>query len=150
MKRMMVASLVGCTLLLLLSQGHNSASAQDQSSHGSYGSNAKWETFENIQILKIWQLEGKGEKDYPQIALAQVSDQDFQRFIQNPDLLKTFVNAHQVFPVKIRTAGPWASLMGTNDSLLSTNEPKDPAYWLLTFSHSRTSNMAVASQPLSQ
>ena len=72
---------------------------------------------------------------------AVFTDSDFQKFVQNPNLLKIFVNTHHVFDVEIRTAGPWASLMTTNDG-------GDPPNWLLTFSHSRTSNMAITSQPL--
>jgi hypothetical protein len=98
-----------------------------------------WETFENIKILRVWQIDGKDV--YPQIALAQVSDKDFQKFVQNPAELVTFVNKHKVFEEEVKTASPWASLMSTNDA-------GDPSEWLLTFSHSRASSMAIASQPL--
>lgn len=98
-----------------------------------------WETYENIKVLRVWQIEGKDA--YPQIALAQVSDQDFQKFVQDPAALVQFVNRHKVFEDDVRTASPWASLMSTNDA-------EDPSQWLLTFSHSRASSMAIASQPL--
>jgi hypothetical protein len=98
-----------------------------------------WETFENIKVLRVWQISSKDA--YPQIALAQVSDQDFQKFIQDPATLLKFVNQYKIFDVDVRTASPWASLMSTNDAVA-------PSQWLLTFSHSKASFMAIASQPL--
>lgn len=99
-----------------------------------------WETYENIKVLRVWQIEGKDA--YPQIALAQVSDQDFQKFVQHPAELVEFVNNHKVFDDPVRKTNPfWASLMSTNDAL-------SPSQWLITFSHSRASYMAIASQPL--
>jgi len=142
MKRRMMVGLFAGSLLLLL-YGDRSVSAQPQTSQKDYSPAAQqWETFENIPVLKVWKISHPlGKNEYPQIALAQVSDSDFQKFVQNPDLLKAFVNKHNVFPVDINTAGPWASLMSTNDHV-------DPPSWLLTFSHSRASNMAIVSQPL--
>jgi hypothetical protein len=141
MKRRMMVGLFAGSLLLLL-QGNRSVSAQQQTSQKDYSQSLQWETVENIKVLRVWKSTRTSDmKEYPQIALAQVSDPDFQKFVQNPDLLKTFVNAHNVFPDPINTAGPWASLMTTNDHV-------DPPGWLLTFSHSKASNMSITSQPL--
>ncbi len=142
MKPTMIAGLFACSLLLLLLQGHGSASAQQKTSQQDYPASAqslKWVTVENIKVLRVWQIDGKDT--YPQIALAQVTNQDFQNFVQDPNKLVTFVNKHKVFPVDVRTASPWASLM-------SANANGDPNTWLLTFSHGKLSSMAIASQPL--
>lgn len=141
MKRRVMLGLFACSLLLLL-QGLRSVSAQQQTSQKDYSPTAQWETFDNIRVLRVWKIPRTSDmQEYPQIALAQVSDSDFQKFVQKPDLLKAFVNTHNIFPDPINTAGPWASLMTTNDHV-------DPPAWLLTFSHSKASNMAIASQPL--
>jgi hypothetical protein len=142
MKRRMMVGLFAGSLLLLLLQGNRSVSAQQQTPQKDYSQSLQWETVENIKVLRVWKSTRTSDmKEYPQIALAQVSDSDFQKFVQNPDLLRTFVNAHNVFPDHINTAGPWASLMTTNDHV-------DPPGWLLTFSHSKASNMSITSQPL--
>jgi hypothetical protein len=142
MKRRMMVGLFAGSLLLLL-QGHRSAFAQQQTSQKDSPAAQQWEMIENIPVLRVWKISQHppGKEVYPQIALAQVSDSDFRRFVQNPQLLKDFVNSNHVFDAPIRKAGPWASLMTTNDG-------GDPPNWLLTFSHSRTSNMAITSQPL--
>jgi hypothetical protein len=143
MKWRMMVGLFACSLLLLL-HGDRSVSAQPQTSQKDYSPAAqRWEIIENIPVLRVWKISqhAPGKEVYPQIALAQVSDSDFQKFVQNPKLLKAFVNKNNVFPKDIKTAGPWASLMSTND-------PADPDYWLLTFSHSKASNMSITSQPL--
>lgn len=98
-----------------------------------------WETFENIKVLRVWQIPSKDA--YPQFALAQVSDQDFQKFVQDPDTLVKFVNQYKIFDVDVRAASPWASLMSNNGAVA-------PSQWLLTFIHNRMSLMAIASQPL--
>ncbi|PYX05721.1 MAG: hypothetical protein DMG84_21170 [Acidobacteria bacterium] len=139
MKRTLIVGLFACSMLLL--QEHRSASAQPQTSQGDKPTSAqsvKWESFENIRVLRVWQLESTDT--YPQIALARVSNQDFQKFVQDPNALVTFVNKHKVFSKDVRAATPWASLM-------STNYAGDPDEWLLTLSHGKTSMMAIASQP---
>jgi hypothetical protein len=142
MKRRMMVGLFAGSLLLLL-QGHRSVSAQQQTQKEYSSAAQQWETVENIPVLRVWKISPHppGKEVYPQIALAEVSDSDFQKFVQDPKLLKAFVNTNHIFDAPIKTAGPWASLMTTNDG-------GDPPNWLLTFSHSRTSNMAITSQPL--
>jgi hypothetical protein len=136
MKRRMMAGIFAGSLVLL------QAFAQQQTSQKDSPAVPQWEMFENIPVLRVWKISHPpGKEVYPQIALAEVSDSDFQKFVQNPKLLRDFVNSHHVFDVDINTVGPWASLMTTND-------PVDPTNWLLTFSHSKASNMAIVSQPL--
>jgi hypothetical protein len=95
-----------------------------------------------IRVLRVWQLEPKFEKS--QIALAVVSDADFQQFVQDPRKLKNFLLTNKVFPESpepLSEITHWASLMS------ATYQDTDPDPWLLTIVHGSPCRGAVTSQP---
>jgi hypothetical protein len=108
----------------------------------------KWEVRDGpkkpIKLLRVWQLEPKFE--HSDIALAIVSDADFQEFVQDPRKLKNFLITANVFPesqdsLPVSEIVHWASLM-------SASYPEaDPDPWLLTIVHGHPCRAAVTSQP---
>jgi hypothetical protein len=103
----------------------------------------QWETYKgitkDIRVLRVWQI-GTPVRDH-EIALAIVSDADFQKFVQDPNKLVTFLNANMVFPADgVREIAHWASLM-------SPTYEGDPDQWLLTIDHARPCRASVTSQP---
>jgi hypothetical protein len=99
-----------------------------------------------IKVLRVWQLEQFAKS---QIALAIVSDADFQQFVQDPRKLKEFLIANKVFPEteeskRLSEITHWASLMS------ATYQEADPDPWLLTIVHGNPCRGAVASQPFEQ
>ena len=99
-----------------------------------------------IRVLRVWQLQ---QFEKSQIALAIVSDADFQQFVQDPRKLKEFLIANKVFPEteqskRLSEITHWASLMS------ATYQEDDPDPWLLTIVHGNPCRGAVASQPFEQ
>lgn len=95
-----------------------------------------------IKVLRVWQLEPKFKKS--EIALAVVSDADFQQFVQDPRKLKNFLITNKVFPESSEPLSEithWASLMS------ATYQDADPDPWLLTIVHASPCRGAVTSQP---
>ena len=110
----------------------------------------KWEECDGpkkrIKFLRVWQLEPKFEKS--DVALAVVSNADFQEFVQDPGKLKRFLIANKVFPESDKSKPVseivhWASLMSA--SYPGTNA--DPDQWLITIVHGHPCRAAVTSQP---
>ena len=109
----------------------------------------KWEECDGpnkrIKFLRVWQLEPKF--DNSDVALAVLSDADFQEFVQDPRKLKQFLITNNVFPEsekskRVSEIVHWASLM-------SASYPEaDPDQWLLTIVHGHPCRAAVTSQPL--
>ena len=90
-----------------------------------------------------------GAETPEEIALAIVSDADFQQFVQDPRKLKEFLIANKVFPEteqskRLSEITHWASLMS------ATYQEDDPDPWLLTIVHGNPCRGAVASQPFEQ
>jgi hypothetical protein len=147
MKRTLMVGLFACCIVVM--QGQSLLLAQDTSAGGTSGSvqAPQWETVRglsgDIQILRVWALESKFQKS--QIALAIVTDADFQQFVQHPEKLVGFLRDHKVFPddkknIPVSEITHWASLM-------SPTYTGDPDQWLLTIVHGTPCRGAVTSQP---
>jgi len=94
----------------------------------------QWETVGAIKVLRIWQLDSPDT--YPQIAILRVTNDDYQKFVQNPDALRQFANKTKVFPKDVNKVGPWESLSNLNYA--------DPPGFVITLLHQRTSMIVVA------
>jgi hypothetical protein len=97
-----------------------------------------WEPFDEIQVLKVWLLDGADL--YPHIALLRVSTDDYQAFAQDPNTLVTFVNDHKIFPDTVNGTGPWVALSSLGNAVPS------PGY-VLKLMHQKTSMMIVVAVP---
>jgi hypothetical protein len=147
MKRTIAVGLFACSLLIL--QGHRAAMGQDASPRPDTPGSAqspKWETYKgitgDIKVLRVWQIDPPSKTH--EIALAIVSDADFQIFVQDPTKLVDFLNKHHVFPSDhVSEVAHWASLM-------SPTYPGDPDPWLLTINHAKTCRASITSQPAFQ
>lgn len=101
-----------------------------------------WEILpEDIQVLRVWQLDGK-QDTYPQIAVLRVSNGTYLKFFQDRDGFKTFINNNQVFPKPVNQVLAWVSL----SSVVSVPEDPSPT-WVLTCVHGKTSLSACSALP---
>lgn len=99
-----------------------------------------WEKLpEDIQVLRVWQLDGK-QYTYPQISVLRVSNDTYLKFFQDRKGFKTFINENQVFPKPVNEVLAWVSL--------SSVVPEDQApVWVLTCVHGKTSLSACSALP---
>ena len=98
----------------------------------------EWQTIDDIQVLTVWQLEGKDV--WPQISILRVSNATYLKYFQNPRGLVDFVNQNNIFSKDVIEAGPWVTLS-------SAGEKSGSSDWYLTLSHGRTSTMIVSALP---
>ena len=100
---------------------------------------AKWEKADDIQVLKLWELEGA--KVFPQVSILRVSNERYRKFFENPKGFGEFVNQHKIFSKDVITAGPWMTLS-------SVEQQADPPGWVLTALHGHMSTAVVSALPL--
>jgi len=142
MKRTAMVGLFLSTLLFLAGDGlayaQQSTTPADKTDYADQKTNLKWQKIDDIQILKLWQLEGRDV--WPQISILRVSNATYLKYFQNPKGLMDFVNQNKIFSKPVIEAGPWVTLS-------SAGEKNDPPNWDLMLSHGRTSTMIVAALP---
>jgi hypothetical protein len=141
MKRTAIANVFVCCLLLM--QAHTQIYAQENTmpaqkpAQATHARSLKWEKAEGVEVLKIWELEGKDV--FPQVSVLRVSNADYIKFLQDPQGFMNFVNDHRLFSKKIIVAGPWTSL--------SSVDKAGPDGWTLTLLHGKVSTMLVSALP---
>jgi hypothetical protein len=131
MKRTTIPALLVSSLLFVSGIWGQETSSQtgNPSSKG-----LQWEILGTIKVLRIWQLDPPDT--YPQIAVLLVTNDDYQKFVQNPDALRQFANKIKVFSKDVNKVGPWETLSNLNYA--------DPPGFVITLVHQRTSMMVVA------
>lgn len=141
MKRIAITGLlVGCLLLMqapIQAYAQERTAATQKPARATHPKSLEWETIENMEVLRIWQL--KGREVFPQLAVLRVTNADYIKFLQDPQAFKQFVNRHRVFSKQIIVAGPWTSL--------SSVDGADPDTWTLTLVHGKMSTMLVSAVP---
>ena len=106
-----------------------------------------WEKVDGAQVMRVWQVEGKGS--WPQVALLRVPNTFYQKYSQDPEGFKKFVNEHNVFSKPVIVAGPWMTLSSMEKCMTrsSAEQKNDPGDWMLTALHGKRSTMIVAAVP---
>jgi len=131
MKRTAIpALLVWCLFFVSGAWGQETSSQTDNPSSKAL----RWEMADGIKVLRIWQLDPPDT--YPQIAVLRVPNDDYQKFVQNPDALRQFANKTKVFPKDVNKVGPWETLSNLNYS--------DPPGFVITLLHQKTSMIVVS------
>lgn len=142
MKRASIMGLFLSTLLFLmgdrLADAQQSTTPADKTDYADQKTSLKWQKIDDIQVLKVWQLEGKDV--WPQISILRVSNAIYLKYFQNPQGLMDFVNQNKIFSKAVIEAGPWVTLS-------SAGEKDDPRNWDLMLSHGKTSTMLVSALP---
>ena len=142
MKRTAMMGLFLSTLLLLmgdrLADAQQSTTPADKTDYAEQKTSLKWQKIDDIQVLKVWQLEGKDV--WPQISILRVSNATYLKYLQNPKGLMDFVNQNKIFSKPVIEAGPWVTLS-------SAGEKDDPPDWDLTLMHGKLSSMIVSALP---
>lgn len=99
----------------------------------------KWHKLkEGVEILKVWELEGKDA--YPQLALVRVSNDDYFKFSKDPKGFMSFVNTNKVFSKDVVVSGPWVTLS-------AIDQKADQLGWVLTLLHGKLSWLIVSALP---
>jgi hypothetical protein len=98
----------------------------------------QWELVNGVQVLKVWQLEGK--KVWPQVVIVRLSNSQYQKFSDNPEGFMQFVNQNKLYLIDVIKAGPWVTL----SSVEGQAKPKE---WLLTLMHGKQSTLIVGALP---
>jgi len=101
-------------------------------------SSLQWENVGDVQVLKVWRLEGP--KVWPQVAVLRMSNSEYLKFSQAPKAFMDFVNQHKIFSKPIIVAGSWVSLS-------SVDQKDEPPDWVLILVHGKQSTMIVAALP---
>jgi hypothetical protein len=147
MRLSMAASSFLCFLMLFQGEGPQRAHAQQEQQTAKVEEKApdthrkesvKWQTIDDIRLLKVWELNGADV--YPQVAILRVSDEIYEKFSRDPSKLFQFVNKNKVFSKPVKTAGPWVTLS-------SVEQESDPPEWTLTIIHGHLSGMIVSALP---
>lgn len=137
MRRILFPALVVFCLFLLPS-GPTSAQQMQKKRMAAIN----WEILpEDIQVLRVWQLDGK-PYTYPQISVLRVSNGTYLKFFQDRESFKTFINDNQVFPKErpVNQVLAWVSL----SSVVPENQAPG---WVLTCVHGKTSMSACSALP---
>jgi len=131
MKRITIPALLVSSLLFVSAIWGQETSSQtaNPSSKG-----LQWQIVGAVKVLRIWQLDPPDT--YPQVAVLLVTNDDYQKFVQNPDGLRQFANINKVFSKDIKKVGPWETLSNLNYA--------DPPGFVFTLVHQKTSMMVVA------
>ena len=99
-------------------------------------STLQWETFDGLQVLRVWQLEGESVE--PHVVIVKVPPDRSQSYASDPTQLMDFVNRNKLFPADVKQIGSISSLsFGAGQSY--------PQY-LYVLTHSLRSTMSVSVQ----
>jgi hypothetical protein len=92
---------------------------------------------ESVEVLKVWELK-KGQ--YPEIAIMNVSHDQYLKFSRDPKGFMDFVNAQKVFSKAVIVSGSWVTLSAIDQKAHHTR-------WILTLDHGKESWMIVSALP---
>ena len=142
MKRTAMVALFLSTFLFLLgdrlADAQQSTTPADKTDYADQKTSLKWQKIDDMQVLKVWQLEGQDV--WPQISILRVSNATYLKYFQNPKSLVDFVNQNNIFSKAVIQAGPWVTLSSAGEKAGSPD-------WDLTLMHGKLSRMIVSALP---
>lgn len=142
MKRIIFATLLALCVLFLLPSRPTSAQQAEQKTEQKKMPSPKWVKLKDgAQILRVWHLDPP--ESYPQIAVLRISNAKYLKFFEDPEGLKEFVNANEVFSKPVNTVGAWVTLSSFNPNNSKSADPD----WVLTLVHGKLSYMVVSALP---